>query len=181
MNGLHPVSELLNSAVNAAKSIADPKILIHLANGWDWSGLDSFFSGVFVPGALSASQVDIIGVSYYPFYGTGATLSALQSSLTNLVNLLEKDVVVAETDWPVTCSGVQLSQSNVPVSVAGQETWIQDISSVLDSLPNGHGKGICKFLTPLVLLCLSQTELNDAQFIGNRPGSETPLSDLLVR
>lgn len=119
VNGINPVSQLLHSAINGAKSVGSPKIMLHLANGWDWSGLDSFFTGVFIPGALDASQIDIIGVSFYPFYDSGATLSALKSSLTNLANLLGKDIVVAETDWPVTCSGVSLTAPNVPVSVAG--------------------------------------------------------------
>ena len=146
VNGLNPISQLLHSAINGAKSVGSPKILLHLANGWDWSTLKWFFSGVFIQGALSSSQIDIIGVSFYPFYDSGATLAALKSSLTNLVNLTGKDIVVAETDWPVTCSGVKLTEPSVAVSTSGQQTWIQDITSVLNSLPNGHGKGICAHL-----------------------------------
>ncbi|PSR74989.1 hypothetical protein PHLCEN_2v9403 [Hermanssonia centrifuga] len=142
VNGLNPVSQMLHSAINGAKSVGSPKIMLHLANGWDWSDLDFWFSGIFVPGALSASQVDIVGVSFYPFYDAGATLSALNSSLINLVGLLNKDIVVAETDWPVSCSGVALTEPSIPVSTTGQQIWIQDIKSVLDGLPNGRGKGI---------------------------------------
>lgn len=124
VNGISPVSQLLHSAVNGAKAGGfTGKTLIHLANGWDWSGLDSFFGGVFIPGALSTSDVDIIGVSFYPFYDAGATLSALQSSLTNLANTFKKPVVVAETDWPVSCPGVSLTEPSIPVSVSGQSTW----------------------------------------------------------
>ena len=145
VNGLNPVSQLLHSAINGAKSVGSPKILLHLANGWDWSDLQWFFTGVFIQGALSNSQIDIIGVSFYPFYDAGATLTALKSSLTNLANLMGKDIVVAETDWPVACSGVKLTEPSISVSTAGQETWIKDIASVLDGLPNGHGKGICEY------------------------------------
>ncbi len=144
VNGLNPVSQMLHSAINGAKSVGSPKIMLHLANGWDWSDLDFWFSGIFVPGELSASQVDVVGVSFYPFYDAGATLSALNSSLINLVGLLNKDIVVAETDWPVSCSGVALTEPSIPVSTTGQQIWIQDIKSVLDGLPNGRGKGICK-------------------------------------
>ncbi|KAI0832654.1 arabinogalactan endo-1,4-beta-galactosidase [Trametes gibbosa] len=140
--GINPVSQLLHSAINGAKSSGNPKILIHLANGWDWSGLNSFFGKVFIPGALSADQVDIIGVSFYPFYDAGATLSALKSSLTNLANTFKKPIVVAETDWPVSCSGVHLTEPSVAVSTGGQQTWITDIKNVLQSLPNGSGQGI---------------------------------------
>ncbi|KAI0638409.1 arabinogalactan endo-1,4-beta-galactosidase [Trametes polyzona] len=140
--GINPVSQLLHSAINGAKSVGNPKILIHLANGWNWSGLNSFFGKVFIPGALSADQVDIIGVSFYPFYDSGATLSALKSSLTNLANNFKKPIVVAETDWPVSCSGVHLTEPSIPVSTSGQQTWIADIKNVLQSLPNGAGQGI---------------------------------------
>ncbi|KAI0660764.1 arabinogalactan endo-1,4-beta-galactosidase [Cubamyces menziesii] len=142
VNGINPVSQLLHSAINGAKSVGNPKILIHLANGWNWSGLDSFFGKVFIPGALSADQVDIIGVSFYPFYDSGATLSALQSSLTNLANTFGKPIVVAETDWPVSCSGVHLTEPSIAVSTSGQETWVNDIKNILASLPNGRGQGI---------------------------------------
>ena len=141
--GYHPLSELLHSAINGAKSVGSPKILIHLANGWDWSGLNSWFSNVYVPGALSADQVDIIGVSFYPFYDSGATLSALQSSLTNLANNFGKPIVVAETDWPVSCPGVTLTEPSIPVSTSGQQTWTNDIKNILAGLPNGKGQGIC--------------------------------------
>ncbi|TFY63273.1 hypothetical protein EVG20_g6388, partial [Dentipellis fragilis] len=141
VNGINSVSQLLHSAINGAKSAGSPKILIHLANGWNWSGLSSFFKSVFIPGALSTSDIDIIGVSFYPFYDAGATLSALKSSLTNLANTYGKPIVVAETDWPVSCSGVQLTEPSIPVSTSGQETWITDIKNVLTSLPNGLGQG----------------------------------------
>lgn len=142
-NGYHPLSELLHSAINGAKAAGSPKILIHLANGWNWSGLDSWFSGVYVPGALSADQVDLIGVSFYPFYDAGATLAALRSSLTNAANTFGKPIVVAETDWPVSCSGVSLTEPSIAVSTSGQQTWVNDIKDVLAGLPNGRGRGIC--------------------------------------
>ena len=95
---------------------------------------------------LTASEVDIMGVSFYPFYDSGATLNNLRSSLTNLANNYRKPIVVAETDWPVTCSGVALTEPSIPVSVQGQEEWTGDIKSVLTSLPNGLGQGICEHL-----------------------------------
>ena len=127
--------------MNGAKSVSSPKIMLHLANGWDWSDLEWFFQGIFISGAFEASALDIVGVSFYPFYGTDATLSTLKTSLTNLASLISKEIIVAETDWPVSCSSVTLSES-VAVSAAGQVTWIDDITSVLNSLPNQLGQGI---------------------------------------
>lgn len=50
--------------------------------------------------------------------------------------------MVVETDWPFTCSGVTLSDRSVPISAAGQSTWVADIRDVLSSLSGGHGTGI---------------------------------------
>jgi len=142
VSGFNGTSQLLHSAANAARAGGVSNIGVHLANGWDWSGLEYWFGGIFIQGAFATSDIDIIGVSFYPFYGTNATLSALQSSLTNLANLVEKNIYVAETDWPTSCPGVALSQPNIPVSAAGQVTWIEDITSVLNALPNSRGQGI---------------------------------------
>jgi len=152
VNGYNPVSQLLHSSIQGAKAAGGqvPKMQLHLANGWDWSGLNSWFSSVFIQGALSASEIDIIGVSFYPFYDSGATLSSLKSSLTNLANNMKKPIVVAETDWPVTCSGTSLTEPSIPVSVAGQQTWITDIKNVLTSLPNGLGAGIYYWEPPWI-------------------------------
>lgn len=142
VSGIAPVSQLLHAAFQGGLSAGSPTTLIHLANGWDWAGLQSFYGGVFMPGGLSVDQVDIMGVSFYPFYGTNATLANLQSSLTNLVNEYGKPVVVAETDWPAVCENVTLSEPSIPVSAPGQEEWTGDIRDVLDSLPGGKGQGI---------------------------------------
>lgn len=56
-----------------------------------------------------------------------------------------KPIVVAETDWPVTCEAVALSETGIAVSTAGQDTWIEDVESVVAGLPNGLGQGICEF------------------------------------
>lgn len=141
---------MLHSAINGAKqagsSIPIPKIMLHLADGWSWSEQSFFYSGIFIQGDLAPSDLDILGVSFYPFYNTAATLSALKSSLTSLAGLVGKSIVVAETDWPVSCEGVALSETGIKVSMAGQDTWIEDIEGVVAGLPNGLGQGICEFL-----------------------------------
>ena len=61
------------------------KIVLHIANGWDASSVASYYNNIFIPGELSLNDIDIMAFSFYPFYGTGATLSALQSSLQAMV------------------------------------------------------------------------------------------------
>lgn len=121
--------------------------MIHVANGWNWSSLSWFFNGIYIQGALASTSVDIIGVSFYPFYDSGATLAALKSSLTNAANTYKKSIVVAETDWPAACAGgPKLTEPSIPVSASGQQTWVNGIKNVLSGLPSGRGQGICEFL-----------------------------------
>ncbi|KAI0094200.1 arabinogalactan endo-1,4-beta-galactosidase [Irpex rosettiformis] len=143
-NGAHPASELLHSAVSGVRAASSStKTVIHIANGWDSGSVQSFWNEIFVPGALAPADVDIMGFSFYPFYGTGATLSALQSSMNNIISKYNKDIIVAETNWPESCqSSVALSEKSIPVSAAGQSTWVKDIENVLTSLSNGHGLGV---------------------------------------
>ena len=96
-----------------------------------------------IQGALSLSEVDYIGVSFYPFYDAGATLAALKTSLTNAANTFGRPIVVAETDWPVSCEGTSLTEPSIAVSTSGQQTWVNDIKNVLAGLPSGRGQGIC--------------------------------------
>ena len=173
-NGYDGLSQLLHSAVNGAKSVGSPQVLLHLANGWDSSGLQSFFKNVFIAGAFSASDFDILGVSFYPFYGGSATLASLKSSLTSIADSLRKPIIVAETDWPVSCPGVSLTEPSVPISVQGQETWIKDITSVLNSLPNGLGQGICKCLD--IECFIKRTLMRTWQCTGSLGGSGVPTS-----
>ena len=90
-NGFHPASELLHSAVSGVRAASSStKVVVHIDNGWDSSRVSYFFNGIFVPGALSTSDVDILGFSFYPFYNTGATLNALKSSMQNIVSKYNK-------------------------------------------------------------------------------------------
>jgi len=139
------IATLLHSASLGVKDGSPskiPKIMIHLDNGWSVGTQTNWYKSVLGTGIFLASDYDIQGVSFYPFYGTGATLANLKSSLTTLISTYGKDVIVAETDWPVSCSGVALSEPSVPVSAAGQTTWVVDVENLLKALPGGHGRGI---------------------------------------
>lgn len=86
-NGYNPLSQLLHSSSAAVRSASSSsKIIVHLANGWNRSAMLSFFQQIFIPGAFSTSDYDVMAFSMYPFYNSGATLSALRSSLTALVS-----------------------------------------------------------------------------------------------
>jgi len=138
------IASLLNASYYGVKDgqPSMPKVMIHIDNGAEASTQTNFYDKLFAAGPFKSSYLDIQGVSFYPFYGTEATLSNLKSSLNNMVSKYGKDIVVAETDWPIVCSGVALSEPTIPISPQGQLLWVKDILSVVNSLPNGHGKGL---------------------------------------
>ncbi|TFK49440.1 arabinogalactan endo-1,4-beta-galactosidase [Heliocybe sulcata] len=139
-NGYNGLSQLLHSGVQGARAASSSvKTMIHLANGWDQSGVTSFYQNVFIQGALSASDVDIMGFSFYPFYDTRATLSALQSSMAAITKAYGKQYMVVETDWPEACSGTTMSEPSIPISVTGQQTWVSDIRSTLGKVSGALG------------------------------------------
>ena len=159
-NGYEPLSQLLHSAAKGVRAASSStKIIIHLAEGWNAPDINSFYSHIFISEKLNTSDVDVMGFSFYPFYGTGATLYALQSSLQGLVTKYGKvsfcfdrvvicsspfikDVMVVETNWPVVCPGVNISNKSVPISTAGQLKWVAGIINVIEGLSGGHGLGI---------------------------------------
>ncbi|KAJ3783581.1 glycoside hydrolase family 53 protein [Lentinula boryana] len=144
VNGYSPLSQLLHSAANGAHDASDSvKIVVHLANGWDGSAMSSFYEQIFIQGEFATTDFDVMGFSFYPFYDSAATYSALQSSLDNLVATYGKDVMIVETDWPSSgsCSGVTLSE-DFAISTSGQESWVSGITEILAGLSDGHGLGV---------------------------------------
>ncbi|KAG7397790.1 hypothetical protein PHYBOEH_000171 [Phytophthora boehmeriae] len=118
-----------------------PKVMIHIDNGWKYKTVSWFFEGLFAEGTVSKDDVDVFGVSFYPYYSTEATIEALTSSLTQIANTYSKPIYVAETDWPTECSSVTLS-ADYAVSAEGQQQWVSAIVNVLESLPGGLDAGI---------------------------------------
>lgn len=141
------IAKILHSAAWGVKdaSTTQPLIVVHTDNGWNNATQSWFYSNLLAQGTFLATDFDIMGFSFYPFYGTSATLANLKSTLNYMISKYGKDVIVAETDWPNSCSGVQLSESSIPVSAAGQTTWVGDIITLLEGLPGGHGKGMYSF------------------------------------
>ncbi|KAF2143755.1 glycoside hydrolase family 53 protein [Aplosporella prunicola CBS 121167] len=124
-----------------SNGVTKPKIMIHLDNGWKEETLTWWFDGVFNTGTVTSDMVDTLGLSFYPFYGTGATLDALKSSMNTLATKYSKEIVVAETDWPVACDGVELSE-DIPVSAEGQKEWVSSIIENVKALPSNLGGGV---------------------------------------
>ncbi|RDW80114.1 arabinogalactan endo-beta-1,4-galactanase [Coleophoma cylindrospora] len=143
---MYNVASLLHSAAWGIKDsnlATIPKILIHTDNGWDWTTQEWFYSTILSESILVSSDFDMIGLSYYPFYNSAATLSALKTSMTNLASTYGKELVIAETDWPEQCTSPAYSfpsdASSIPFSAAGQTTWLEDVAAVVAGVSKGVG------------------------------------------
>ncbi|KAF7955615.1 hypothetical protein EAE96_004541 [Botrytis aclada] len=140
------IASLLHSASAGIKDSSlstKPKIMIHLDNGYSWSEQQYFYKTVLAAGPLLTSDFDMMGVSYYPFYNSAATLASLKTSLTNMASTWGKQLVVAETNWPFACPSPAYAfpsdATSIPFSAAGQTTWIKDVAAVVAGVSGGVG------------------------------------------
>jgi arabinogalactan endo-1,4-beta-galactosidase len=117
--------------------------MIHLDNGWDWGTQQFWYTTVLGEGTLLTSDFDIMGVSYYPFYNSGATLASLKTSLTNMASKWGKSLIVAETDWPTSCPSPSTAfpsdTKSIPFTAAGQTTWVKDVAAIVSGVSGGAG------------------------------------------
>ncbi|KAF2260947.1 glycosyl hydrolase 53 [Lojkania enalia] len=148
-NGPRNVAALLKAASSAIKQSTlnpTPKIMIHLDNGWKWDTQQWWYDTVLGSGGgLTSADYDIQGVSYYPFYNSAATLSALGSSLSNMVRKYGKEVQVVETNWPTYCPNPRYQfpadVRQYPFSVDGQIQWMKAVAEKISGV-GSLGTGI---------------------------------------
>ncbi|KAF2218519.1 family 53 glycosyl hydrolase [Elsinoe ampelina] len=132
----------VNDATSAG--VKKPQVMVHLDNGWDQGTMTWWFKGFFGTGKVKTSDVDALGFSFYPFFGSGATTSNLQKSLNTLASTYKKPLYVVETNWPTACSGKTMS-ANFPLTTAGQKQWVQSVVKTVQAVPNGLGAGVYYF------------------------------------
>lgn len=144
------VSRLLKSAANGIKESSmspKPKIMVHLDNGWKSDTQTWWYDTVLNSGGgFWTTDFDVIGVSYYPFYNSAATLSSLSSSLSTISSKWNKETMVVETNWPVSCPkpayAFPSDAKNIPFSSAGQTQWIKEVAKRVSGLSGGKGTGL---------------------------------------
>ena len=139
------IARLLGAASKAVRESAlspQPKIMIHLDNGWNWGQQEWWYSNVLKAG-LSLDDFDQMGVSFYPFYGQDATLSSLKSSLGKMADTWGKEIVVAEINWPQQCSRpahpFPADLRDVALSWEGQVEFVKRVAEIVESTPKGTG------------------------------------------
>ncbi|KAF2686068.1 glycoside hydrolase family 53 protein [Lentithecium fluviatile CBS 122367] len=149
-DGPKNAARLLKSASKAVKESnlsPKPKIMIHLDNGWKADTQTWWYDTVLGSGGgLTSSDYDVQGVSYYPFYNSGATLAALGSSLDAMVKKYGKEVMVVETDWPTYCPNPAYAfpsdAKSIPFSVDGQKQWMKAVAQKVSGVSGGKGTGL---------------------------------------
>ncbi|KAI1326251.1 glycoside hydrolase family 53 protein [Xylariaceae sp. FL0255] len=135
------VASLLHSGAWGVKDsnlATQPKIMLHLDNGWDWDTQEWWYSSVLAEGPLLTTDFDIMGVS-----NSEATLASLKTSLANMASTWDKEIVVAETDWPTSCPDPEYAfpsdLNSIPFSAAGQTEFVQELAAVVADTKNGVG------------------------------------------
>ncbi|KAF2746687.1 glycoside hydrolase family 53 protein [Sporormia fimetaria CBS 119925] len=143
--GARNVAALLKSASRGVRESAlepTPKIMLHLDNGWNW-GTQQWWYDLLYSSGLSGADYDIQGVSYYPFYNSAASLSALGDSLKNMVRKYGKEVQVVETNWPTWCPSPKYEFPGdvkaIPLSVEGQRMWMREVAKRVEASGKGTG------------------------------------------
>ncbi|EPE31529.1 (Trans)glycosidase [Glarea lozoyensis ATCC 20868] len=122
------------------------QVMIHVDNGWNVT-LQQRWYGALVANGVPTSAWDVIGVSFYPFYGTSATFDNLKNSLNTLARQYRKPLQVVETDYPAICNGQwnpipESSEPSIPYSVDGQLIWVKKVIDIVKAVPYGLGRGV---------------------------------------
>jgi arabinogalactan endo-1,4-beta-galactosidase len=134
----------VDDAVSAG--VSKPQVMIHIDDGWNQTLQERWF-GALVASGVPKTAWDVFGFSFYPFYGTSATLRNLQTTLHKLATDYGKPLQVVETDYPAICTGnatsvPKSSEPEIPYDIEGQIEWTHDIISVVKGVPHGLGTGV---------------------------------------
>lgn len=142
--------ELLKVGSQAVRnSNSSTKIILHFAGH---QNADWFFN------LVNQTDYDIIGLSYYPLWH-GKDLNALRSTMKNLVEKYDKEIVLAETAYPFTLdwndwtnnivgTESQLLLPDFPPTPEGQQAFIKEMNEIILNTPNGLG--ICYWGAELI-------------------------------
>lgn len=175
---LAKIQNAIIAGIKASYIPVRPKIMVHSDQGASRQSMQYFFGSLFTSG-LAPSSVDILGLTWYPFYEYGDTQASALDSFTYLAQSFGLPLHVVETNWPLQCSNpssmrfaidLNINQSDpnaIPFTSDGQKTWLYMISETLSKVPNGLGQGLFYWesgwsnLTSLGTSCEQNTMIQD--------------------
>ncbi|KAI5782568.1 family 53 glycosyl hydrolase [Geopyxis carbonaria] len=141
------LARLLNAGAAAVRA-ASPStlVMLHTDRGYDWDTQRWFYDDAVAAG-LDLDSVDVLGVSYYPYWdATLSTLQNFETTITNLASTYGKQVMVQETDWPVACSDTSDIPSSLTSEFAfseeGQKAWVERLGEIVAAVDGGKGLGV---------------------------------------
>ncbi|WP_295649795.1 glycosyl hydrolase 53 family protein [uncultured Mucilaginibacter sp.] len=118
---------LVNAGYNAVKFVnSSIKVIVHISNGYDNSLFRWMFDGL----KANNANYDIIGMSLYPSTSNWATLDGqCLTNMNDMVSRYGKPVMICEIGMDVN-------------SPAITNSFITDIITKVNSVPNGNGLGV---------------------------------------
>ncbi|WP_214405024.1 glycoside hydrolase family 53 protein [Pseudonocardia lacus] len=141
---------LLHAGLAGAREAApDLATMVHIERSGDPGGSRRFFDTLFGRGI----DVDVIGLSYYPFWH--GSLDDLTGTLHLLAERYGKDVLVVETAYPsglpaddradyfVTDADDLPDGDRFPPTPDGQAAFFEELRAVLAAVPGDRGAGFC--------------------------------------
>ncbi|KAK1723137.1 hypothetical protein CaCOL14_003107 [Colletotrichum acutatum] len=132
-----------SAAIRASALGSTTKIVTHLAHGYDADLQDWYYDMLVKTGKFTTADWDVIAVSFYPFWSSEATFSALETALSGLATQYNKEVQVVETNWPTKCTSPDYTfpsdQLSIPLSTAGQTEYITMVADTLKKIPSATG------------------------------------------
>ena len=122
---------LLNAGVAGVRQVSStPKIIIHIANGGNLSGVEWFYDKL-----GTSVKYDVIGLSYYPPNGT--TMADIKATLAAINGRYGKKIMIVEFSYPYGW-GVT-SGSGYWNTPAGQQQITWDLTQAVRAISNGTG------------------------------------------
>ncbi|KAK8195163.1 family 53 glycosyl hydrolase [Phyllosticta capitalensis] len=132
--------------VDTSSSTQQPAVMLHMDNGWNVTLQERWFSSLTATGLVTPADWDVLGFSFYPFYGTTATFENLATTLDWAANAFPGTPLhVVETDFPARCDGEdapELSEPDIAISAAGQTAWVRRVEEVVKAVEGGVGQGV---------------------------------------
>jgi arabinogalactan endo-1,4-beta-galactosidase len=138
---------LLRSGIRGVRDgTKGARIMLHLEAGGDNEACVWFLDRI----VAREVHFDYIGLSFYPWWH--GTLEDLESNMSDLAERYGREIVVVETAYPWTLEWnddernmVRLDaqlHAGYAATVDGQRAFIRDLIRLVQSLPDGKGRGI---------------------------------------
>ncbi|GAA4895840.1 hypothetical protein GCM10023311_20740 [Flaviramulus aquimarinus] len=131
---------LLKAGINGVKaSCANnpcPEIMVHIDKGGDKDFTKYFFDKI----KNYNIEYDVIGQSYYPWWH--GSLLDLRECLNFASKSYNKDIIVVEAAYNFRLQEYKNSKAPFPETPEGQKEFLEEINTIILSVPNGRGRGV---------------------------------------